>query len=226
MFLRSIVFVLCILFPGLSFAQTNDGLPIDRLRGCKWIEGLPKGIEGKMEITPKMICDRLFFLRVTITNKTGKPVDMLESIGWTDQESGYHIDVKSKDIPSITKQDITFITNEDAGMILKPHRLNWNSRQPQFSAINNDESRILFLGPIMMGGLGTKIYKKINASNPKLRFAFWGKEENLSGSMSIPIQFKKSGELFDILDKEEEKILQNKMSEMEKKASRKKKSIS
>jgi hypothetical protein len=210
--------MLCVFFSALFVrADEEEGLPVERLRGCKWIEGLPKGIEGKLEITPQIFCDRLFFLRVTVTNKTGKPVDMLDTIAYKDRETGYHIDVQSKELPWRDKRNLTFIASEESGVILKPHRASWNPSQPCFATLNNGESRILFLGPIMLGGLNEDFCEKFNASNPKLRFAFLSKEENLSGSMSIPIRFKIKNKLLDKLMNEGEKILLNITDEMDKK---------
>ncbi|MDR1479303.1 MAG: hypothetical protein LBJ00_10205, partial [Planctomycetaceae bacterium] len=204
-----VVVVVVVVFPVLVSvnAQTDVSAFIqpERLVGAKWIEGLPKGIEGNIEISPQVpYFGERFYVRVIVTNKTGKPIEMLESVVFTDDEKGYHLDIKSETFPA-KKHSITFISARETGHILRPWRTEWSNGQPFYSTLKNRESRTLFLDTAGFY-LKDEEQKKFHEGNPRLRFAFLGKEENLSGSLSMPIRFKNKRKQFDDLKKEEKRI--------------------
>jgi hypothetical protein len=175
-----------------------------------WIDGLPHGIEGELEVSPSNpVLGEPFYVRVVLSNKSNESITIPDSYPTSMffARASYMLDVLSGNLGGYSRSDYKF---DDSGLIIAPEFLS----NTKCSPLLPNMERVLLLDEYKLFRLDFEDKEKwnnfIHEKDTKLRFTYFTEDKKNAGCLTIPIQFKPLPNIFLELAKEEKKICEEK----------------
>jgi hypothetical protein len=175
-----------------------------------WINGLPLGIEGQLEVSPSNpVLGEPFYVRVVLSNKGDESVTIPDSYPTSMffSRASYVLDVLSDNLGNYSRGDYKF---DDSGLIIAPEFLS----NTKCSPLLQNTKRVILLDEYKLFQLDFEDKEKwnnfVNEKDAKLRFTYFTEDKKNAGCLTIPIQFRPLPNVFLDMAKEEKQICEEK----------------
>jgi hypothetical protein len=183
-----------------------------------WIEGLPTGLEGQLEVSPPCpVLGEPFYVRVILKNNSEEPINLPDSYVFSKffSRASYLLDILSPHLSGYVR-DTTYAVS-GSGLIIAPESLDKTPNLPLLPKT----TRVLLLDEYRLFPRDDENQEQwvkfLNDPDVKIRFTFFNEEDNVKGSLITPIQFKSLPDVFLNLAKEENRILKEHTQSMNEK---------